>query len=77
MERTNEIKGCHDLIGPLHWFPVATDRLVGLSLEVERGVYLSVVVVPGCPEVTLCRMQNVKYPVSNYLTMPEVSDDVF
>ena len=26
-----------DFIGPLHWFPTATGRIVGLSLKVDRG----------------------------------------
>ena len=25
-----------DFIDPLHWFPVATDQIVGLSLKVDR-----------------------------------------
>ena len=27
-----------DFIDPLHWFPVATDRIVGLSPKVGRGL---------------------------------------
>ena len=27
-----------DSIGPVHWFPPATDRVVGLSLTVHRGI---------------------------------------
>ena len=37
MERTSEIKGCTTC--PLRWFPVVTDRIVGLSLEVDRDLF--------------------------------------
>ena len=33
MEGTNGTMHPLDFIGPLHWFPVATDRIVGLSLN--------------------------------------------
>ena len=36
VERTSEI-ACR-LIGPLHWFPVATDRIVGLSPKVDEAI---------------------------------------
>ena len=28
-----------DFIGPLHWFPVATDRIVGLSPKVDLSLH--------------------------------------
>ena len=28
-----------NLIGPLHWFSVATERFVGLSPKVDQGLY--------------------------------------
>ena len=31
----------HSFIGPLHWFPVATGRIVGLSLKADRGLHAS------------------------------------
>ena len=50
MERTDEVirktsgadQRIHlqtDLIGPLHWFPVATDRFARLSGKVSRGLH--------------------------------------
>ena len=38
VERTNEIKGYETSLVPLHWFPVATDQIVGLSPTVDRGL---------------------------------------
>ena len=29
-----------DSMGPVHWFPVATDRIVGLGLKVGRDLNL-------------------------------------
>ena len=36
VKRTNEIKKTSDFIVPLHWFPVESDRIVGLSLTVDQ-----------------------------------------
>ena len=36
--RINEIALSCDFTDPLHWFPVATDRIVRLNPKVDRGV---------------------------------------
>ena len=38
MEGTNENRASFDFVVPLHWFPVATDWIVGLSLEEDRDL---------------------------------------
>ena len=34
-----ETRNPFDFIGPLDWISVATDRIVGLSPKVDRGLY--------------------------------------
>ena len=47
-----------DFIGPLRWFPVATDLIVGLSRKVDRD--------PDLPLDTVMRLGRISYTICDF-----------